>query len=141
MRILIAEDVQLMQKLLGKLLEPYGELTYAKDGQEALSKFQESIQSKKFFDLICLDINLPRINGLEVLKNVRAGEKLNHIPLRNRAKILMVSSTNDAEVVVKAINLGCNGYIVKPFSKEKIVNELKKLGLIQIEDQPQKSVN
>jgi len=141
MRILIAEDVQLMQKLLGKLLEPYGELTFAKDGQEALSKFQESIQSKKFFDLICLDINLPRINGLEILKNIRAGEKLNHIPIKNRAKILMVSSTNDAEVVVKAINLGCNGYIVKPFSKNKIVSELKKLGLIQAKEQLQASTD
>lgn len=137
MRILIAEDVQLMQKLLGKLLEPYGEISFAKDGREALSKFQESIHTKEYFDLICLDINLPEINGLEVLKNIRAGEKLNHIPVKNRAKIVMVSSTNDANIVVKAINLGCNGYIVKPFSKDKIVNELKKLGLINAKDQPQ----
>lgn len=137
MRILIAEDVQLMQKLLGKLLEPYGEISFAKDGREALSKFQESIHTKAYFDLICLDINLPEINGLEVLKNIRAGEKLNHIPVKNRAKIVMVSSTNDANIVVKAINLGCNGYIVKPFSKDKIVNELKKLGLINAKDQPQ----
>ncbi len=136
MRILIAEDVQLMQKLLAKLLEPYGEITFAKDGREAMSKFQESVHTRKFFDLICLDINLPEINGLEVLKNIRAGEKINHIPVKDRAKIVMVSSTNDAEVVVKAIHLGCNGYIVKPFSKDKIVSELKKLGLIQTEDQP-----
>ncbi len=137
MRILVAEDVQLMQKLLGRLLEPYGQVTVAKTGREAFAKFQEALQKKEFFDLICLDINLPEINGLDVLKNIRAAEKLNHVPIKNYAKIVMVSSTNDANIVMKAINLGCNGYIVKPFSKDKIVSELKKLGLIKDDAQPQ----
>ena len=68
-----------------------------------------------------------------MLKNIRAAEKLNHVPLKDRAKIVIVSSTNDADVVMKAIKLGCDGYIVKPFSKEKIVAELKKLNLLKEE--------
>ncbi|MHB2155932.1 response regulator [Calditrichota bacterium GD2] len=137
MRILVAEDVQLMQKLLKRLLDPFGEVTLVKTGREAFSRFQEAINSKKYFNLVCLDLNLPEINGLEVLKNIRAAEKLNHVPIKERAKVVVVSSTNDADVVMKAINLGCNGYIVKPFSKDKIINELKKLGLISSAPQPQ----
>ena len=130
MRILVAEDVKLIQKMLRRLLEPYGEITIAATGKEAYQEFQKTLQNKNYFDLICLDINIPEINGLDVLKNIRAAEKLNHVPLKDRAKIVIVSSSNDADVVMKAIKFGCDGYIVKPFSKEKIVAELGKLNLL-----------
>ncbi len=133
MRILVAEDVTLIQKMLKRLLEPYGEITFAANGREAFQEFQKTLQTQNYFNLICLDINIPEINGLDVLKNIRAAEKLNHVPLKDRAKIVIVSSTNDADVVMKAIKLGCDGYIVKPFSKEKIVAELKKLNLLKKE--------
>jgi two-component system chemotaxis response regulator CheY len=130
MQILIAEDVTLIQKMLQKMLGPYGEITFVRSGREAFQKFQRTLTTQEYFDLICLDINIPEINGLDVLKNIRAAEKLNHVPLDKRAKIVIVSSTNEADVVMKAIKLGCDGYIVKPFSQEKIIAELKKLKLI-----------
>ncbi len=130
MQILIAEDVTLIQKMLRRMLEPYGEITFARTGREAFQEFQKTLTTQEYFDLICLDINIPEINGLDVLKNIRAAEKLNHVPLDKRAKIVIVSSTNEADVVMKAIKLGCDGYIVKPFSQEKIIAELKKLKLI-----------
>jgi len=130
MQILIAEDVTLIQKMLQKMLGPYGEITFVRSGREAFQKFQRTLTTQEYFDLICLDINIPEINGLDVLKNIRAAEKLNHVPLDKRVKIVIVSSTNEADVVMKAIKLGCDGYIVKPFSQEKIIAELKKLKLI-----------
>ncbi|NOX88586.1 MAG: response regulator [Calditrichaeota bacterium] len=137
MRMLVTEDVELMQKLLRRFLEPYGEISFARGGHEAFRQFKDTVTTHKYFDLICLDIDIPEINGLDLLKNIRVAEKLFRVPLENRAKIVMVSSTNDANIVMKAIKLGCNGYIVKPFGKERIVSELKKLGLIKQSSQTQ----
>ncbi len=121
------------------MLEPYGEITFVRTGREAIQQFQKTLTTQEYFDLICLDINIPEINGLDVLKNIRAAEKLNHVPLDKRAKIVIVSSTNEADVVMKAIKLGCDGYIVKPFSQEKIIAELKKLKLISEEQKAPKA--
>ncbi len=135
MQILVAEDVTVIQKLMQRMLRPYGEVTFACDGKEAFQQFRNTLNTKNYFDLICLDINLPKINGLDVLKNIRSVEKINRVSPKEQAKIVIVSSTNDANVVVKAIKLGCDGYIVKPISQEKIVAELKKLNLIKEEKQ------
>ncbi len=141
MRILIAEDIDLMQKLIGKFLSPFGEISFVKSGTEALTAIKRSLRNKQYFDLISLDIDLPGQNGLEVLKSIRTLERLNHIPSQKAANIIMVSSTNDAKVVMQAIHYGCDGYLVKPLSKEKIINELKKLGLIEKDNQTQRKVS
>ncbi len=141
MRILIAEDIDLMQKLIGKFLSPFGEISFVKSGIEALTVIKRSLRNKQYFDLISLDIDLPGQNGLEVLKSIRTMERLNHIPSQKAANIIMVSSTNDAKVVMQAIHYGCDGYLVKPLSKEKIINELKKLGLIEKGNQTQRKVS
>lgn len=126
MKILIVEDVTINLKFLERLLEVYGEVQTALDGEESLRKFLSALKSDNPFDLICLDINLPGMNGHEVLRQIRERETNSS----KKVKILMTTSSADRQDVIEAIKHGCDGYLLKPYSKEKIKEELVKLKLI-----------
>ena len=94
----------------------------AEDGQAALTK----LRSGKFDFVVC-DINMPNVNGLQMLAEVKKDANLKHIP------VLMVTAEARKEDIVLAAQSGAAGYIVKPFTKatleEKLANIFKKLGL------------
>ncbi len=116
-KILIAEDNELNADLMKAIIDDIGgsEVFTARDGKEALD-----ILSGKDFDLLILDIMMPRVNGLDVLKEVRNKRNKNDFP------ILIVSSIDDAKTITTGIEMGANDYIVKPIIsdvfKAKIVS-------------------
>jgi len=125
MRALIVEDLIIAQKILGKFISNYAECKFAIDGVEGLAAFVKANQNNKPYDVIFLDIMLPRLSGLEVLKkigSVDSGE--------NSVKIIMMTALSDQKTVSEAIKLGCNGYVTKPFSQNDIETQLKNLKLI-----------
>ncbi|MDW7668797.1 MAG: response regulator [Bacillota bacterium] len=133
MKILIAEDDMIGRKLLEKFLQSYGECHVAVDGIEALEKFIDSYEGKNPYDLMCLDIMMPKLDGLKVLKAARNYEKKNSIDKEDRTKIIMTTALNDKKTVEQSYELGCDGYAWKPIDLDKFEEVLFKLELINEE--------
>jgi two-component system chemotaxis response regulator CheY len=128
MRVLIAEDDFAGRKLLQKFLSQYGECDVAMDGMEALDLFLASLKEKKPYDLICLDIMMPRLDGLRLLKMLRDIESQNKI--ESHTKVIMITALNDRETVNQSYENGCQAFAWKPIDLDKFKQVLVKLDLI-----------
>ncbi len=129
MRILIAEDDMVSRKFLFKFLSQYGECDLTVDGLEALDAFLLSLKENKPYDLICLDIMMPKVDGVKVLKTIRQLEKERKIPAELRAKVIMITALGETNYVQQSFEIGCDAYASKPMDIEKLVKVLEKLGL------------
>ena len=124
LRFLVVDDFSTMRRIVCNLLKDSGftETEEAEDGQAALTKLRASK-----FDFVVCDINMPNVNGLQMLAEVKKDAKLKHIP------VLMVTAEARKEDILLAAQLGAAGYVVKPFTKavleEKVIYILKKQGL------------
>jgi two-component system chemotaxis response regulator CheY len=128
-KILIVEDELTSRELLKVILEPYGTIHTAADGIEAMKAFNLALANQPY-DLICLDIMLPKMDGQQVLKGIRKIEGDKGILGPDAVKILMISALGDFENVSEAFSAQCTSYITKPIDAEKIVAELGNLELI-----------
>ena len=127
MKILIVDDDLTSAKLLGHLLKPIGTCITATDGEEALAMVEESYQINEPFDLIFLDIMMPRINGQEALIEIRHHEK--DAGFNQSTKVIMTSALSDADNVMRAFKEKCDAYLVKPISKDNLMDQLRRLGV------------
>lgn len=130
MRILIAEDDLTSRKLLYKFLSKYGECDLAVDGLETLDAFLISLKENKPYDLICLDIMMPKVDGVKVLKHIKDLETQKGILPEKRSKIIMTTALAEAQFVQNAFDIGCDAYAAKPIDFNKLIDVLKKLGLV-----------
>jgi two-component system, chemotaxis family, chemotaxis protein CheY len=130
MRILIAEDDMVSRKFLLKFLSQYGECDLTVDGLEALDAFLLSLKENKAYDLICLDIMMPKVDGVKALKTIRQLEKEKNISQEMRSKIIMITALGETNYVQQSFEIGCDAYASKPIDLEKLVKVLEKLGLI-----------
>ncbi|MEZ5727613.1 MAG: chemotaxis response regulator CheY [Burkholderiaceae bacterium] len=117
-RILIVDDFSTMRRIVRNLLKEIGytNADEAEDGRAALAKLQASP-----FDFVVSDINMPNMNGFDLLKAIRADEGLKHIP------VLMVTAEARKEDIVLAAQTGASGYIVKPFTKQTLEEKVGKI--------------
>lgn len=129
MKILIAEDDFASRILLTKLLGSLGRCDVTVNGEEALDAFRIAVSEGQAYDLICLDIMMPIIDGIETLKVIREIEDERGIGGLDRAKVIMITALGDSKNVLEAFKDGCEAYIVKPIKKEKLYEEITKLGL------------
>ena len=127
MRILVAEDDRLSRIFLKKFLTNYGECDVAVDGMEALDCFMDAIKQKKPYNLLCLDIMMPKVDGLKVLKAIRVLEKQHQL---KHTCIIMMTALADVEYVDQALELGCDAYAAKPIDTDKVETAMKNLGLL-----------
>jgi len=125
LRFLIVDDFSTMRRIVRNLLKECGfaDADEAEDGSAALQKLRNGR-----FDFVVTDINMPNMNGFELLSSIKGDEKLKHLP------VLMVTAEARKEDIVAAAQGGAAGYIVKPFTKatleDKVNNILKKTGLV-----------
>ncbi len=127
MRILVVEDDSASRGLMQILLSEYGHCSYASNGVEAVETFTRALDEAEPFDLVCLDIMMPEMDGLEALKQIREIETSHGIEETNRVKAIMTTTASQKAKTMKAFHYGCNGYLVKPISKDAILKEMKKL--------------
>jgi two-component system chemotaxis response regulator CheY len=124
LRFLVVDDFSTMRRIVRNLLKEsgYTEADEAEDGVAALQKLRNSN-----FDFVVSDINMPNMNGFQLLMEIKKDEKLKHIP------VLMVTAEARKEDIVMAAQNGAAGYIVKPFTKatleDKVNMILVKTGL------------
>lgn len=131
MKILIAEDEYVSRKFLYKFLSNYGECDVTVDGMEAIEAFLMALEEEEPYQLICLDIMMPEVDGLKALKTIRNLEEERGIPKEKRAKIIMTTALNYTKEVNEAFEAGSEAYAAKPINTEKLLEVMKKLGLIE----------
>ena len=130
MKTLVVDDDATNVKVLKGMLNRYGETHTAFNGQEALDAIFKAYSDGEPFNLVCLDIMMPEMDGQTVLKAVRAKEAELGIAVSEGVKIIMASALDDKENILGAFKEGCEGYIIKPISREKLIQKVKDLGLI-----------
>ena len=118
-----------MQGYLSKIAD----CDVAGDGDKAIEAFTRAMDEKAPYDLICLDIMMPNMDGYETLIAIRHMESELSLAGPDCVKIIMTTAIDDQESIVKAFRDGCEAYIVKPVRKEILFAEIEKLGLIEIE--------
>ncbi len=131
MRSLIVEDDPISCKFLAHILSEYGRCDVAVTGIEAVEVFRRALNSNQPYDLICMDIILPEIDGQEALKSIRKIEKEAGIPAADRVNVFMTTSVKETEEVAEALNKGgAAAFYIKPINIENFISGLKSLGLI-----------
>ena len=130
MKILLAEDDFASRKFMQKYLDKYGECDVTVDGGEAVDAFLMALEDEEPYDLICLDVMMPVLDGYQVLKAIRSMEKERGIEGDNITKIIMTTALNEEKNVRVAFELGCTVYCNKPIDQEKFEQVLSKLKLI-----------
>ncbi len=131
MRILIVEDDFVSRRLLHAILSPYGICDIAVNGREAVDAFKLAWDEKAPYDLICLDIMMPGMDGHEVLQKIRIIEEEKGIYGKAGVKIIMTTALSDPRIIMKAFKEQCEAYLVKPIEKQKLLDAVKGLGLIE----------
>ena len=130
MRVLIAEDDFASRKFMLRFLSKYGECDITVDGAEAVEAFTMALEANEGYDLVCLDIMMPGMDGYQALNKIREIEKENLVPEEKAVKIIMTTALSEGKNVTKAFELGCTAYAGKPIDQEKFENVLRKLELI-----------
>ena len=98
---------------------------------DALDLFMESIQKNEPYDLLCLDIMMPKVDGLKTLKVIRALEEQRGVRRRDHLRIIMMTAVNDSEHVDEAFRLGCDAYASKPIDTDQVIQVMESLGVIE----------
>ena len=124
LNFLVVDDFSTMRRIVRNLLKElgYNKIEEAEDGVDALEKIRAGQ-----IDFVVADWNMPNMDGLELLKTIRADDALKHIP------VMMVTAEAKKENIIAAAQAGASGYVVKPFTaailEEKLNNVFEKMGL------------
>ena len=130
MKCLIVEDSFVARKLLKRYLSSWADCDIAVDGNEAVEAFKQALDEKEPYDLICLDIMMPNMDGRQALKLIRQIESEHGISGLDCVKVIMTTALEDPKNVIGSFREGCEAYIVKPVEKDKLFEEIQNLGLI-----------
>jgi two-component system chemotaxis response regulator CheY len=130
MKSLIVEDDFSSRLLLQELLAPYGECHVAINGREAVSAYHMALDASRPYDLVCLDIMMPEMDGHAALKEMRALEEYKSIDSTHGARIIMTTALGDVKNVAAAYQALCDGYLVKPVDKGKLLGLLDELKVL-----------
>jgi len=129
MRILIVDDEMVSRTKLELIMENFGDCQTVDHGDDALAAFLKAHRNADPFNLIMLDINLPGMDGIQLLSAIRNAELELDIDQSRKAKILMTTSYRDKDRIVASVQSGCDDYIGKPFNLDLIRAKLGKLGI------------
>lgn len=118
MKILVVDDFSTMRRIIKNLLRDLGftNIQEADDGSTALPMLQQGD-----FDFVVTDWNMPGMQGIDLLKEIRKDDNLSHLP------VLMVTAEAKREQIIQAAQAGVNGYIVKPFTAVTLKEKLDKI--------------
>ena len=132
MKTLIVEDDFTSRALLQEILRGFGTSEIAVNGQEAITAVNAAIDAQNPYDLICMDIMMPEMNGQQALVEIRRIEEEHGVPIGKGAKILMTTALGDKDNIMTAFKEQCDGYLVKPVKKQKFLDLLNQLDLIDL---------
>lgn len=117
-RFLIVDDFSTMRRIIRNLLKEIGYVNAdeAEDGSAALAKLRS-----QSFDFVVTDLNMPNMNGFDMLNEIRGDPALKHLP------VLLVTAEAKREDIINAAQAGASGYIVKPFTRATLEEKIAKI--------------
>jgi two-component system chemotaxis response regulator CheY len=130
MRTLIVEDSFTCRLLLQSYLSPFGECHIAVNGREAVAAFRAAQESGQAYDLICMDIMMPEMDGPTAVREIRALEGAGGRPPTHGVKIIMTTAVADEENVALSIEASCDAYLLKPVDRRKLLGYIRDLHLV-----------
>jgi two-component system chemotaxis response regulator CheY len=130
MKSLIVDDDASCRDTLLKFLAAYGECQGVADGQAAVDAVRDARDNYHRYDLVCMDILMPGMDGQTAIREIRRAEVEAGIYSR-RVKIIMTTGMAEGESVKKAFAGKCDAYLLKPIDTTRLLDEMKKLGLVR----------
>jgi two-component system chemotaxis response regulator CheY len=130
MKTLIVEDDFTSRLLLQEILKAYGPLHIAVTGGEAVEAVRTALGENQPYDLICMDIMMPEMDGQQALSEIRALEEAYGLFPPDSSTIVMTTALADMKNVMEAYHNLCDAYLAKPINKATLLSELKNLGLL-----------
>lgn len=128
MKILVADDDFVNRRFLEKIFSEYGEVTAVDNGMSAVDEAVRAMDNRDFFDLICLDIMMTRLDGYKTLEAIREAEHKYSISPEKRAKVIMISALDEVALDSIQVCSDYDAYICKPIVVDKFEKLLSKLG-------------
>lgn len=122
-RTLVVDDMPTMRDALSSILKNIGfkKVEKAIDGKDALLKVERAVLEDNPYGLIFCDIIMPNMGGLDFIKELSQSDLHKDIP------VIMVSTENEYSIVIEAISSGARDYIIKPYTREVVLEKLQKV--------------
>lgn len=119
MKALVVDDDLINRMVLQEILSAYAEVEVCTDGDDAVQAYKSALDCHEPYDLICMDVLMPRMNGIEALNLIRREEEQHagHNPLD--VKVIMTTASGDSETISQAFEGLCDAYVVKPIDIEE----------------------
>jgi two-component system chemotaxis response regulator CheY len=130
MKTLLVDDDFVCRLLLQELLKKYGPCHIAVNGKEAVEAVRAAQDAGEPYDLICLDIMMPEMDGQQALKEIRALEESRGVRSPSWARIVMTTAASDSSSVLTAMREQCDYFLTKPIRKEVLLDKLRTMALI-----------
>ncbi len=127
LRMLVVEDEFLSRNLLTRMIQRFGTVDGAVDGNEAIIAVKTAYESGNPYDLVFMDIMMPVKDGQTALLEIRGYEEGRGILPTDAAKVVMVTALGDAKNVMAAFKSQCEGYLTKPYTMEAVQEIVSKL--------------
>jgi len=127
-KMLVVDDDWTNRKIISETIKSFANPDEANDGKVALEMFRYALEAGEKYDIVLLDIMMPDINGIEVVKRIREIETNKNILGLCGVKIIMCTSAGDSCSVMGSFTKGCEAYLVKPISKQALFEEIENLG-------------
>ncbi|MBF0456285.1 MAG: response regulator [Nitrospirae bacterium] len=130
MRILIADDELINRKILQEMLSEYADCDIVVNGLEVIEAFTMAHEQKRPYDLLCLDIMMPLMDGCEALMQIRKMETVMKIEPDDRVKVIMITAVDRPNEILQSYNGECSAYMIKPVNKKALIKQIKDIGLL-----------
>ena len=131
MKALIVDDDFYSRNMIHEILRPVAHCDIAVNGEEAIEAFRRGMVQGDPYDLICLDLLMPELDGQQALREIRAIEKEFDVAPQAESKVVVTTMLDDEKETHDAFFLGgATSYLVKPIDEQKLMNEVKSLGLL-----------
>jgi len=125
MKALVVDDDLITRIVLQEILSGYAEVHSCVDGNEAVLAYKRAIARGEPYDLVCMDVLMPVMGGIEALKLIRQEEEL-HGRVRPRAtKVVITTATDDKNTISQAFRELCDAYVVKPIDTEEMIDVVR----------------
>jgi two-component system chemotaxis response regulator CheY len=131
LRILLAEDDFACRLLLQTFLSRYGECHAAVNGKEAVEAFRISIEQEQPYDLICMDIMMPEMDGREAVRRIRAIEEDHGTLSTSGVKVIMTTTVEDVKEVILCFHELCDAYLMKPIDLAQLLRQMKEYQIVE----------
>ena len=127
-KILLVEDELTSRKTLNLFLHSLGEVDIAINGNKAITAVEKALENNEPYELIFLDIIMPELDGITILKKIRQLETKHEVNEYAKSKVIMSSSNTDKDIILKAARAGCTSYLIKPIDRTRLYNEIRVQG-------------